>query len=307
VGEHLAAAQLAIGPIPDPDRTAVLNNIVGFCYSKLENLIASLAEEGVLQFVMQQHEAILHRQALGRSTIATRLACFGNDSRLVSGFRDDLQSQARDAIAVRFLIEYLAATPPSGQLPMTLERFDEMLMLASEITNFGMLSDSVQNELTDLKLSVVPSGRLGIRGDEYRKASSQYMEAFASHEMYVSPRTFRTLTVPIEADEEPPQLVGELDKAAFAEFGYSISDLDRFMGALLQMSDSGQPFCNANRDDLDTAVRNATGWNNAQITKIVESMVLRPRADFLRPEPPFSTAEVYPGALTAICHICAGP
>jgi hypothetical protein len=294
VGEYLATTKFAVGPIPDSERTIVLNGIVGFCYSKLQKLVASLAPEGVLQFVISHHESVLHQQALGKATIATRLACFGDDPKLVASFQEDLQNQARDAIAARFVVEYLATMPPSGQLPMTLERFDEMLMLASEITNFGMLSDSVQNELADLKLTVVPSGRLGISGDEYRKASSQYMEAFAGHEMYVSPRTFRRLTLPIEKDKEPPQLVEELDKAALAEFGYSISDLDKFLGVLLQLSDSEQPFCKASRADVYGKVRAATRWVDEQVTTILDSISLRPRPDFLNPEPPFSTSEVYP-------------
>ena len=118
-----------------------------------------------------------------KATITTRLACFGNDPEIVASFRRALQDEARDAISIRFLIEYIAAAPPRGLLPMTLERFDEMLMLASEMTNFGTLSDTVRNDLADLKLSVVASGRLGIRGDQYKKVSNDYMEAFAGHEL----------------------------------------------------------------------------------------------------------------------------
>lgn len=294
VGEHLGAIMRPVGVIADGERTTVLNEIVGFCYGRLRDLVNSLAEEGVLEFVIKQHEAILHRQALGKATIATRLACFGNDATLVDSFQEDLKDEARDAISIRFLIEYLAASPPTGQLPMTLERFDEMLMLASEITNFGMLSDSVRNDLADLKLSVVASGRLGIREDQYRKASSQYMEAFASHEMYVAPRTFRTLTVPIEKDDKPPQLVNDLDVATLAEFGYSMGDLSRFAGELFRLSDPVRPFSKVKRNDVHKSVRDATGWSDQQIARIIDSLVLRQRAAFLKPEPPFAPPEVYP-------------
>lgn len=294
VGEHLAAIKRPVGVIADGQRTTVLNDIVGFCYGRLRDLVASLAEEGVLEFVIKQHEAILHRQALGKATIATRLACFGDDATLVDSFQEDLKDEARDAISIRFLIEYLAASPPTGQLPMTLERFDEMLMLASEITNFGMLSDSVRNDLADLKLSVVASGRLGIREDQYRKASSQYMEAFASHEMYVAPRTFRTLTVPIEKDDKPPQLVNDLDVATLSEFGYSMGDLSRFARELFRLSDPALPSGKAKRDDVHKSVRDATGWSDQQIARIIDSLVLWQRSDFLKPEAPFAATEVYP-------------
>jgi len=70
VGEHLAAIERPVGVIADGERTTVLNDIVGFCYGRLRDLVASLAEEGVLEFVIKQHEAILHRQSLGKATIA---------------------------------------------------------------------------------------------------------------------------------------------------------------------------------------------------------------------------------------------
>ena len=113
VGEHLAAIKHPVGVIADEERTTVLNDIVGFCYGRLRDLVASLAGEGVLEFVIKQHEAILHRQALGKATIATRLACFGDDATLVDSFREDLKDEARDAISIRFLIEYLAASSPT--------------------------------------------------------------------------------------------------------------------------------------------------------------------------------------------------
>jgi hypothetical protein len=294
VGEHLSAEKFAVGPIADAERTTVLNRIVSFCYGKLRDLVASLAEEDTLDFVISQHEAILHRQAVGKATIATRLACFGNDPNIVASFQKALQDEARDAISIRFLIEYLATVPPGGQLPITLERFDEMLMLASEITNFGMLSDTVQNDLADLKLSVVPSGRLGISDDQYKRASRQYMEAFAGHEMYVAPQVFRRLTVTPEEDAEPPQLVEDLDAAAVAEFGYSMADLSRFMSELLRFNAREKPFCIAKFDEIHKSVGDATGWSDQQITSIMESLILRPRADFLKPEAPFAAVEVYP-------------
>jgi hypothetical protein len=294
VGGHLAATKAPVGPIDDSKRVEVVNGIVEFCYRKLEELVASLAQEGVLEFVIGQHEAIVQRQALGKATIATRLACFGNHPDLVSAYQQD---EARDAISIRFLIEYLAAVPPGGKLPMTLERFDEMLTLASEIVNFGMLSDSVRNEVVDLALSVVASGRLGIKEDEYRKAADQYLGAFASHEIYVGPRIFRRLTSKVEEQEAPPPLAKQLDAAAMAEFGYSMGELNDFLTELLRFSDPSHPFSKARRDEVHSAVRSATGWSDEKINHMINSLVLAERPDFLKPSPPFTPVEVYPWRL----------
>lgn len=294
VGEHLAAIKIPVGPIADGDRTKVLNDIVGFCYKRMQEVTASLSPEGVLEYVIARHEAILHKEALGKATIATRLACFDNDQQLITSFQEGLQTEARDALSIRFLIEYLAAVPPSGDLPMTLERFDEMLMLASEVINFGMLSDLVRNELADLKLSVVPSERLGIKEDQYRRARNQYVAAFTGHEIYASPKTFRRLTDVIEQDESPPDLVGDLDAAALAEFGYSMGDLSRFVGELLRLSDPSLPFQRAKRVEIHASMRAEAGWTDLQTTKLVDSLLLRQRPDFLQPEQRFAPVEVYP-------------
>ena len=53
---------------------------------------------------------------------------------------------------------------------MSLEIYDQLIALSSAIITWGFDSDYIQYDIADIKLSILPSGRIGTIREEFLKA-----------------------------------------------------------------------------------------------------------------------------------------
>lgn len=167
--------RLQVGPVPPDERVTLLNSVVKFYFDRLAELAAQLSSADLLDFLIRQNEAMVREEAERRLTLPTRIACFGNEGQLRDELEKKLPAIAVASIANRFLIEYVSAISPAGDQRIDLERYDELLSIASEIVNKGYLSDAIHFGLADPELSLLASGRLGTsRGDLFQVALAQF-------------------------------------------------------------------------------------------------------------------------------------
>lgn len=103
LGQYLRNSRsLALGPIPVDRRNEIVKDAVSFCFSRLQDLIASHRYAGLLEFLVAQNEAVAREDALRRLTIPTRIACFSSVSDIVRELQEELPEIARTALASRF-------------------------------------------------------------------------------------------------------------------------------------------------------------------------------------------------------------
>ena len=174
---------LGEGPIPGDKRVEVFNAIVEYYFDELCQTIARLTPEGLLEWLVACHEALVQTSASQRLTLPTQLACFGSEPEYLAEIQGRLDDLTRADQSLRFLIEYATAQPPSGTMPMNLTTFDRLMAVSNEIINKGMLSDAVQYGLADVELSILPSGRLGIdREGRYMTGVEAFRPVHARHD-----------------------------------------------------------------------------------------------------------------------------
>ncbi len=191
LGNHLSSVEkLKEGAIPDDKRTDVLQKTVDFFYRKLEKVVASLKPESLLEYLIAYHEAIVYETEFHRLTIPTRLACFSSESEMVKKLSEEFPERHKAALTSRFVIEYVVTRPPNGIRPFSLSVYDRLQALASEIVTFGFESDLIDSSLADLKLAMLPSGRLGTDREQYEKARDAYISIFAGGEIVRATRRF---------------------------------------------------------------------------------------------------------------------
>ena len=125
------------GPLPNEERSKVLNRAVDIHFEAFEGLVRSLRPEGLLEDLLARQEAFVRREEWQRRTLGSRLACFDETS-LIQELVDEVPEVTTSALALRFLIEYVAARPPRGLRPFSTGVYDRLVALASEIANRGM-------------------------------------------------------------------------------------------------------------------------------------------------------------------------
>lgn len=302
LGKHLRVKEgLNVGPIPDDERTNLLQKVVGFYYSELQSLVASLRPAGLLEWLITYHEANVNATANHKQSVPTRLACFGSVPEIFEVIEKEFPEDTNAALASRFIIEYAVARPPSGLRPMSLDLYDRLQALVIHLVNFGFESDLIHFNLADIKMALLPSGRLGANRDLFNKAREEYLSVFTAGRIARSTRSFghhwEESITKIEAPgvSPEPDLFARIDKAAEAEFGHSITELGRLMFYAAKFGQEIDPaVARLPLDELIDVLTDGLKWPRGKVESTLNLLSLGPRPDFLNPPAPHSKWSVLP-------------
>jgi hypothetical protein len=296
LGDYLHKIEnIRVGEIQDDKRTQILNKAVNFFYTELVKLISTLNPEGLLEFLIAHHEAIVREVASHRMTIPTRIACFSSETKMVEDLRKEIPERSGAALASRFVIEFVVAQPPNGVRPISLSVYDRLQALASEIVNFGFESDLIQNELADIKRSMLPSGRLGANRDDYEAIRSNYISIFAGGEIMRSTDSFQQHWYQSSSTPKKPSVIEQMDDAAQIEFGFSLQEIQEILGVAAQIGNEiDSVVAIMQLDEFTRRISNVMGWTLERVNSAIQLLSLTQRPDFLKPSPPYQGYDVYP-------------
>jgi hypothetical protein len=290
---HWLGSRVPEGKVRDEDRGKILNDVVDHLFKEFQNLVGALSPDGLVNFLVLQNESLIRADALRDLMIPTRMACFANEEEVLTELANDFSSETSTAIANRFCIEYVVAQPPTGSLPLTMERYDALMACSSEIINKGMLSDSLYTGVSDETLSLLPSGRLGISRDgAFSIASNSYRDVMAQMRVEGTSGSFeRHWEAPSSADNSPSYFAG-LDSAFAFEFGLTMQEHADFVGAIVSSGlDPATDACRLRRSELVDLLVGDLKWTSERVTKVMDEFSLSLRDDFL---PRGRGADVYP-------------
>jgi hypothetical protein len=273
MGQHLVQDKaMQVGPIKDDERTSVLNDVVArWLIDSLTDLLSQLSIEGLVERLIDRNEALVSSTARESVHLPSRIACFGAKSDEVERIAKHQHSADTSMMASRFLVEYVSAFPPNGTKPLSRERYDRALGLASEIVNKGMLSDSIQHGLSTTQLSILESGRLGADADE-----DQYMAALG---VFATSRAERSYARAGLEDDEKSSVAHnweDVDPLAEREFGFSYTDLAVAVRKLLDLMDDADhaDVLSLNLDELQQALGECIGRNNEKVGQLISQLSL---------------------------------
>ncbi|HXM36341.1 MAG TPA: hypothetical protein VN920_14200 [Pyrinomonadaceae bacterium] len=288
---------MQIGRVADDQRTSVLQTAVGFFYTELQKLVATLSPDRLLEWLVSYQEAAIRDQVFHQLTIPTRLACFSSEEEMIKRLDKETPRHNLTVVASRFIIEYVTAVPPNGLRPISMSVYDRMQSLASQIIEWGSESDLIHYELVDYPLEILPSGRLGADRTQYQRAHAQYMPSVMSGDISRSTRAFKELWnhEAARTDESANRRLAALNTAAIAEFGFSMSEQLDFVVAAINLGREINPGA-AKLSRSDFLVRISATMNQApeRVSSILDMLLLTPRSSFLKPSEPYRTEDVYP-------------
>ncbi|MFB8101723.1 hypothetical protein ACFC3O_02640 [Streptomyces sp. NPDC056007] len=279
LGQWLAAEGIPQGVVSEDKRLEVLNKTVEHYFQRIQHLIAGLAPEGLIDQLMTRHEALIRAEAHGDQVLRSRLACFGISSQPATQIAKDSKERVAAAQASRFLIEYAAATPPSGDQPLTLDTYDTLLAIAADLISRATLSDAIRYDFSTAQLSLLESGRLGVsRGDQYETgtdalALDRARAAMATADQVSALSAPRTAAAPSVKVEE----------AMLAEFGFTLTDLAHGMVEIIALGDEAcdnEPFT-LPFTRVQEHLGSTLGWTDDKTHAFLDGLSLRPRPKFL--------------------------
>ncbi|WP_412078853.1 hypothetical protein ACLF6K_36230 [Streptomyces xanthophaeus] len=279
LGKWLTAQGVAQGAILADQRLDVLNKTVAHYFQRIQEGIASLSPDGLINQLISRHEVLIRDEALNDKILPARLACFGASSQPAKKLAEDSSQRVLAAQASRFLIEYTAATPPSGDMALTLDTYDGLLAIAADLISRSTLSDAIRHDFSTVQLSMLESGRLGVsRGDRYETGTNALALARAQTVMGGENRDPLTSVTRIAA---APSV--KVEEAMLAEFGFTLAELAQGLGQIIALGDDAcenEPFV-LPIAWVEQHLQSALGWADEKVHAFLDRLSLRPRAKFL--------------------------
>lgn len=294
LAEHLKSYGWHDETVPHERRDEILKDAVRFLFEETCKRLDESSPAGLLDALVLENERLAasseHRQAL----LPARLATYPESEVEV---RDEVANAAKTAVACRFLIEYVAAQPPSGAVLWSLRRFDECAALIAELLDWAYLDDAVNAGLSSTDLLIRDDGQLRLLEiGRYEKGQSRYFDALVSEMTEASasifPKRFETRAED-EVRERNATLL-RLDEPMAAESGLSVQGLvDLLHAAAYLAREADAQLMTLTKDQAVTQLSDAIGKDTGAVERAVDYLTLGPRNSFLQP-PSGTTREVLP-------------
>ncbi|RYD59146.1 MAG: hypothetical protein EOP56_02640 [Sphingobacteriales bacterium] len=213
------------------DKKKLAYDIVGVLFEELTKQISRYDCELLLQRLIGMNESLNRKREDIVVTTPTRLACY----RMSEAFIDDLREQkgklTRTSIAVRCLIEHVAAEQVAGKEPLSVTAIDKLVALMDEIVTWGMRGDQLNYSFFDIELSVLAAGRIGIEKKEFAEIFAPYYATKTKEDIEDAGNSFKHNFEEWE-EMDKTSMPKNIDDAFTADHGISFTRVCAFIDAV---------------------------------------------------------------------------
>lgn len=273
--------------------TEICNIIVDEYSKKLKVKLSFYHWQDLLQHLILLNEAVCHHRAFNYLMTTTTIQCFKDIKSLVDSNLENVSDLNATALALRTLIEIVAAEPPTGNREISLCEMDELIAISHQLIDWAMISDLIHQEILDFQLHVLESGRIIIKHNSGKTIlnSLKKSKLLESYEFAVSDfEDYFTQEIP-----DPSDNFNEYEIAFKAEFGLSVSELKNIVGLLVDLGfeqQSSSP--KLHLSELKTRIKNDLNWNEDLILNAINLLSLKKRILWEKPPVGYNQSDVWP-------------
>lgn len=285
------------GVLPDEKRQEILNKTTGLIYGELQKWVAKYERHELITKLIAGHEGLLSERRQYEHITNSHLAAFGRTEENVRELQHDISQVDKASIASRFLIEFVAAQPPNGDHQVSKSGCQRLYALAASIFRTGQVSDSVKYGISDHSIKLLKSKRVVVDDEEYDSVLAKFQNEMFDR-IVQSGMPEREQKSRKRNDREQSGATREADEfeiATKAEFGYSASEITRFLACI-----AGSPYTSkgglgkASKVELFDFIERELAMDRKNIGLLLRLLSLTKRIDFLKPPHPHKVTDVYP-------------
>jgi len=191
---------------------------------KLQATISQYPNEPLLKRLISLNESLIHKREELKVKTPTRIACFVSVEQQTRDLQETLAKLDQTTIAVRCLIEHLAAEPSTGNKIVSTTAIDELIAIMNAIIYWGSMGDQIEYDLFEIEMGILASGRIGISKQLFKEIFDPYHASKSKENVRDALDTFQQVFPqrnPIEGSDVPESL----DNAFVEEFGISFTRL----------------------------------------------------------------------------------
>lgn len=195
----------------------------------------------------------------------------------------------RLSMALKFLAEYVTATPPSGETPIGLGRYEFVLAICVQIIEWAYRKDLLHYKMMNLPISILKSNRIGINEAELVRMG-QYGSRYRKEQLAYSSASF-------PSSSESNDYSQALDEAFLSAYSYSHTQLAVFIHLLIDFGEEhlqGEVVITTKDELLGYLYERDNEFTSEISTRILKDITLTAREDFMKAPAGFRKEDVYP-------------
>lgn len=277
------------GIISGKERSRFANDVVGKLYKLLQEKIAQFNPFNLVEAIYDDLEIVLYNLMLSGKRYASDIACYPEKE---EEYIRDYNNLNKTSLALKFLMEYVAACPPKGQKIVGIGEYEFILAICSMIIDWAYKNDLFIYRIFDTPVEILKSERIGIKhqefdlmfshGDKYRRQQLYYRSSVLLRKEYKMDKT---------------DFSAKIDEGFKDEFEYSFEELYTIVMSMVELGDKKNTgnVVVVRKDELIAQLSQMNpGINESCIEKVLDRISLSKREDYLDPPKPYRREDVYP-------------
>lgn len=268
-------------------RNEICIEVVGFLYDKLVKEVEKYKAEDFYFVIYNDLEIIMYQMMLMQKRYALDLACYPEKSEKIQRQYNHLNESS---IALKFLMEYVAAIPPKGDVHLGEMDFEYLLAICALIIEWAHNGDLFYYNMISNPLEMLRSGRIGFKKEGVERLARTNLEAAKKKLNGLS-----NPEVDMFASKSETIQLEVLDKAYAAEYGYTYSQFYACGIALIEIGEEQEGEINSGLfDEVCLKLADRMKTRVELVKKIINDLSLTERSSYLKPEKPYMSNDVYP-------------
>jgi len=268
---------------------------------KLKEEISQFDFNFLLNRLMELHETLVWKREHNKTIIPAQILCFGGKEEKVNEILEKENKLVKTTLSLRCLIEYIASTPPNGNIKISNDDIDRLLTVMHEVVNYGFLSDAVHFKMDNPEVGKLKSGRIGISNDFYedklkpfavantKEAIDNYIDNFDNRfEIFES-------TNELNIEKKEDNELETVDKAFLSDWGISYLNIYKFCFSCAMICiNKKSSVITINESDFIKEISTKSKLSDEEIAAGIERFSICRRDDYLTAPEGYKNDDVFP-------------
>ena len=284
--ELLKSGDWEIGTVDNSRREEIANVVVAWLYNQLKTKVSELNPEGIIESIYHDLEETLHELMLAERRYYSDSICYPEKEKI---FLNAFNNLNKTSLSLKFLIEFIAAEPPSGSKRLGSSQYEEFLAICSMIIEWAYKRDMFKYKIVNTPVEFLKSKRIGMKHEEFEDIN-HYNETYRDRQLkYNSSFQLRKKYYTQSKD-----FSNDLESAFKAEFGYSYSEFSQVIATMCSVEDDCDIQCISIEDLPHKLIELNNNLTEDIISSVLNDISYYQRDDFLVPPDNYDKTDVYP-------------
>lgn len=284
------------------NQSEICKKITKKYYQKLKLELTKFHWRDLLEYLIGMNDSLSNKATEMIFFNPFIIECYSNENEIIKKMGEDIPIIDKTGLCFRTLIEIIAAEPPHGKNPVSLDEMDRIMAIVHHFTEWANISDFYYHKILTSELIIQSGGRIQLPYDQLGREFSDFIEEKARESVEFSFDRFKD-----EFEVKRPKKVvkkdeifSDVESACIAEFGLGTKEMSYFFLCLVQSTkificpEQEGPVFSLPINEFKNRIKAQMGWDDDKVNRAIKEFSLKPRKAWHIPPKGFTLADIVP-------------